>query len=374
MADIKELFALTEEEALRRYGTYKSRDPFSDIPAALLSSAHIQAYIAKTGMVFPYFPADNPEEERITSASLIMTIGPEVLYWEPRKSVFSYEDRRRYYNNLEEGDAITLRQNSITFLRPAERFNLPDYIAARFNLRIKYVHRGLLLGTGPLIDPGFKGYPMIPVHNLTENEYEVHVGDKFINVEFTKISDINIEGKGLEADYNFEYLQNRGKAFDYTFTKYIDKNVPQKKVKSSLSSVIDEAKKVVEKQKKILWWSFIAGLVAIAGLILGGYMLTLSATEIINAARERIDQQKELETKVLNLQKSLLKLQEKITGLSSGTVTIKNTHGIINQSRDSESGLINKEIQSNKGKNVVEKVDTEGRKINPGDENKNSSK
>ena len=211
MPDEKIDFAPTEEDALSRYKKFKSVDPFLHILPALLSSAQIQAYIAKTGMIFPYFPSDDPKKEKVTSASLTMTIGPEVLYWDS-------EGKEQYKRDLQEDESIILRPNSMTFLRPAERFNIPDYIAVRFNLRRVHVHRGLLLGTGPLIDPGFKGYPMIPVHNLTENEYVVRVGDDFINVEFTKIiCDINYrynqQTEGFELP--FEYKENRGKTFDF---------------------------------------------------------------------------------------------------------------------------------------------------------------
>jgi hypothetical protein len=60
---------------------------------------------------------------------------------------------------------------------------------------------------------------MIPVHNLTENQYDVRVGDEFINVEFTKISDIHntTQVDTLGEKYTFEYKKNRGKTFDFPF-------------------------------------------------------------------------------------------------------------------------------------------------------------
>jgi len=311
MPDMKRYFASTKEEAIKRYERYKNLDPFPDVFPALLSSAHIQAYIAKTGMIFPYFPEADSKKEMVTSASMIMTIGPEVLYWDSK-------DKQQYCMNLQKEDSITLRPNSITFLRPAERFNIPDYIAVRFNLRIVHVHRGLLLGTGPLLDPGYKGSPMIPVHNLTDNEYVVRVGDEFINVEFTKISNIGEKPilKENDNEISFEYKQNRGKTFDYSFTKFIDKNVPQRKVKSSLSAVIDKANRVVKKQKKLLIWSFVGGLIAIAALIYGGYQLTLSATRIMDDARDRIDHHKNQDLILNQLQEKIQKLEKQIDDLT----------------------------------------------------------
>lgn len=73
MADLREYFASTEEEALAKYEEHKGIDPFPDIFPALLSSAYIQAYIARTGMIYPYSPADDPKKERVTSASMTLT-------------------------------------------------------------------------------------------------------------------------------------------------------------------------------------------------------------------------------------------------------------------------------------------------------------
>ena len=87
------------------------------------------------------------------------------------------------------GSKITLHANSITYLWMKEELMLPQYIAARFNLHIRHVHKGILLGTGPLVDPGFFGKLLIPLQNLTNNKYELKGGEGIIWVEFTKISE-----------------------------------------------------------------------------------------------------------------------------------------------------------------------------------------
>ena len=349
MSDIK--YASTKEEADDKYKDYKKVDPFPNIPPALLSSGHIQAYIARTGLVYPYRPSTDPKKEKLTQASLTMTIGSEVMSWDDKEN-------RQYDNSLKVGDEIILPPNSITFLRPAERVNLPDYIAARFNLRIIHVHRGLLLGTGPLLDPGFKGYPMIPVHNLTDNEYRVQVGEDFIGVEFTKIE---ISDKGLEEingsqDSPFAYIENMGKTLDFAFPLYIAKNVPQRKVKSSLSAVIDRANKVVvevkdtvkkqinisndavneqikvsrdavEKMESLGRKQIIIGMITLVGLLIAAYTLTITSLDIIDRAGEKINTQnnsfvsaKEFQDKIDQLQENLNALDVKIKGSSAESV------------------------------------------------------
>ena len=43
---------------------------------------------------------------------------------------------------------LIVKANSIVFVESDIDFRLPDFIALRFNLQIRHVHRGLLLGTG----------------------------------------------------------------------------------------------------------------------------------------------------------------------------------------------------------------------------------
>src|SRR6202022_1847248 len=52
---------------------------------------------------------------------------------------------------------LSVPPNSLAFVSVGERLRLPHYIAARFNLMIDLVYKGLLLGTGPQVDPGFQG-------------------------------------------------------------------------------------------------------------------------------------------------------------------------------------------------------------------------
>jgi deoxycytidine triphosphate deaminase len=169
-------FANTHEDAERKYVKYRDLDPFPQIPPALLTSADIMDYVAATGMLHPF----NPESGKLKPASYEADVLGTVQYWDA--------DGHRVVDQLRRGASFTLKQNSIAFVEVEQRFRLPHYIAARFNLRIKHVYRGLLLGTGPLVDPGFRGRLFIPLHNLTNNDYEIAGGEGLLWVEFTKLS------------------------------------------------------------------------------------------------------------------------------------------------------------------------------------------
>ena len=178
MTTYDEKYAKSDPEAVRRYSVYKSVDPFPLIPPALLNSADIADYVSATGMICPF--DDGPE--MLKSASYRVRILGECVYWDDsglKKSV-----------DLRVGDEFKLPPNSISFVSLEPVFRLPDYLAIRFNLDISHVYKGLLLGTGPLVDPGFVGKLFIPLHNLTANEYTLRAYDSIIWMEFTKLSPI----------------------------------------------------------------------------------------------------------------------------------------------------------------------------------------
>ena len=161
-----------DADAKARAEKFERDDPFKDMPRALLSSVEILDYANVTGMLFPF------REEQLKSASYEVYIGGEVIWWDGKGQRHSKVVRR--------GSPLVLEANSIVFVQVEPTFRLPNYIAIRFNLRITHVHRGLLLGTGPLVDPGFHGQLLIPLHNLTSENYEINTNDALIWIEFTK--------------------------------------------------------------------------------------------------------------------------------------------------------------------------------------------
>lgn len=172
--DVKGAKAESEAEGL--YAATKALDPYPDVPPALLNSAHIEDYVLATGMVFPYQP------DRRKSASYALRVGNRMAFFDPAAP------RQTPYRTLHESESFELPPNSLVYVQTKELFQLPNYMAVRFNLHIELVHKGLLLGTGPLVDPGFSGRLLIPLHNMTANTYVLAENDELIWVEFTKTS------------------------------------------------------------------------------------------------------------------------------------------------------------------------------------------
>jgi len=166
----------TEDDTIATacFEKWGSKDPFPDVDPSLLNSADIHDYVATTGMLAPFYPAS------LKSASYEAALLGDLIWWDDKKEP--------HHQNLQENQPFELKANSVAFVSVEPKFRIPDYIALRFNLRITLIHRGLLLGTGPLVDPGFVGKLAIPLHNLTDKPWTLKGGDPLIWIEFTKLS------------------------------------------------------------------------------------------------------------------------------------------------------------------------------------------
>ncbi|MCI9518782.1 MAG: hypothetical protein HFK08_05930 [Clostridia bacterium] len=163
-----------------KYNKFKNIDPFPDIENALLNGNDVAKYVLATGLLDPFKP------DQLSGVTYTARFSGELYYWTSKGEPV--------HQTVEEGKEHRIPPNSITYLEIDTCFRVPNYMALRFNLRVKNVYKGLLLGTGPIIDSGFVGRIFIPLHNLTCNYYIIKKGAKLIEIEFTKLSkNINVQ-------------------------------------------------------------------------------------------------------------------------------------------------------------------------------------
>lgn len=301
------LFAETAKEAERRYTAWRCNDPFPSVSSSLLTSAEIADYVSATGMVCPFYP------EKLKSASYEVNFKGQVIYWTGDGS-----KKNHFY---EDGEIFTLKRNSIAFVQVEPEFRLPNYIALRFNLKITHVYRGLLLGTGPLVDPGFAGRLFIPLHNLTNDDYEFVSGKGLIWMEFTKLNWPPPDANGGSA--SGDYYPKRGAFVRFPRDKkgnnldyYLGKASPNRPIRSSLPNDIKEssnaalaAREAAEVSKKealdakatvekIYRVSIFVGV----GIMIGLVALLMDVFQLVNQVETGLESKiKALEQKVLEI-------------------------------------------------------------------------
>ncbi len=241
-------YANNDEEAEKRYQKYKSKDPFPDIPPALLNSADIQDYVAATGMIYPF------DHEKLKSASYGVKLKGSCIYWN--------EKERKCVKEISDKSEFILEKNSIVYVAIEPTFRLPNYIAQRYNLSISHIHKGLLLGTGPIVDPGFNGKILIPLHNLTDNNYTLRGSDILIWIEFSKISHNTRWFSQENLDRLGEYIEfPTGKNLS-NINDYFHKANAGSPIRSSITAIQSIAESA-KKRTNIITWSGIAAVVAI---------------------------------------------------------------------------------------------------------------
>jgi deoxycytidine triphosphate deaminase len=218
-------YAPDSKTANERAERFRYFDPFAGkIPPALLSSQDFIKYVKVTSLIYPFFE----DKQRIKAASYEARVGGKSIRWD--------EDGKRIVTVFNEHTPLHLPKNTITFVQIESTIRLPQYIALRFNLRSANVHRGLLLGTGPLIDPEFEGDILIPIHNLTDEDYTIPREEGLIWIEFTKTSSA--------PDPAWKYRIEARKTL-VTAESYLEKANKNNPIRSSIKGAIRDVRQDV---------------------------------------------------------------------------------------------------------------------------------
>ncbi len=285
-----------EEIIQNKFDEYSFKDPYPEILPSLLNPIDIEKYIHKTGMISPFI------KKNLKTVTYRVPLYGDIHYW---------ENNERKIKELNENidDVFELKPNAIIYIHISTTFRVPYYIAFRFNLKIDLVHKGLLLGTGPVVDPGFQGRIMIPIHNLTANKYTLRAGDGLIWVEFTKLSPY--EDNVKEPPTKFDSL------IKHTANDYFHSANHMQKIESAIPDAMNSAKKDAETAKKTVtllsWGATLVVLLTVAGITIAGYTLLAN---VITPTISLIDTQKNQlvknSTEIKELQETVKELQNKI--------------------------------------------------------------
>lgn len=65
---------------------------------------------------------------------------------------------------------------------------LPRDVAAQIGLRSEYARRGLVLLSGPQVDPGFRGVLVVRVVNLAPKPVALAFGSPFLTLQFFRLT------------------------------------------------------------------------------------------------------------------------------------------------------------------------------------------
>jgi len=279
-----------DKEAHDKYEVTKLNDPYPEIQPALLSASDIVKYVTRTGMIVPF----HNDKQQLKQAAYAVKMLGKCIFWD--------DDGKKQELDIKEKDEFILKRNSIAFVSLEPRFRIPYYMALRFNLQILHIHRGILLGTGPLIDPGFDGKLAIPLHNLTMNDYTLRGGDDLIWIEFTKL---NMDKELLNGE-NANYVEFRPDKKINDINDYLHKAYHGHPIRSSLSEIKKVADDAMKRTNIITWTGVATALGLIIGFAVPGIQLVTDSNNYVKGAKEAYKQLTDKqEEKIKELQKRL---------------------------------------------------------------------
>jgi deoxycytidine triphosphate deaminase len=152
---------------------WKYEDPYPDEHGILLSN-RIHELCERRLLISGHY-----QKQNLRPASYTLRIGEDYIDSEGNLRRFTDDE-----------DSFVFEKNSIVFVTIKEEFDLPYYIIARFNLRVNWVYDGVLLGTGPQVDPGFTGYLSCPLYNLTNADITIKHAQNFATIDFEKTTSL----------------------------------------------------------------------------------------------------------------------------------------------------------------------------------------
>jgi deoxycytidine triphosphate deaminase len=188
-------------EEVRRLDGYwcPTVDERESRPTGVLLSDEIKHYVNTCRMIDPFQPA------LLTAAGYELTVGDEYS--------LGGEIKR-----LAEGEEIRIDAFQVAIIKTRETLNLPRFIIARWNIRVRWAYEGLLWVGGPQVDPGWIGHLCCPIYNLSNKQVTLRFGDPIARMDFVTTTPFNSSSvehqyrrppkRILFEDYNPEQLKS----------------------------------------------------------------------------------------------------------------------------------------------------------------------
>lgn len=171
-----------EKERLRRFPIIPSTPEAEDgIESGVLLSDQIKRLINKYKMIDPF------REDNLKAASYELSVGGK------------YGRAGKTYA-LDSNSKLTIEPFDVVIIQTRETLNLPPFLIARWNIRIKWAYLGLLWVGAPQVDPGFKGLLACPLYNLSSQPVTLSYGDPVAAMDFVTTTKVTPNSKPYPWD------------------------------------------------------------------------------------------------------------------------------------------------------------------------------
>jgi uncharacterized protein YceH (UPF0502 family)/dUTPase len=102
---------------------------------------------------------------------------------------------------LKPEESFAIEPFDVVLIQTLETLNLPPFLIARWNIRIKWAYRGLLWVGAPQVDPGFRGFLSCPIYNLSNKAVTLSHGEPIAAMDFVMTTPF-VAGKSLRYKWD----------------------------------------------------------------------------------------------------------------------------------------------------------------------------
>ncbi len=170
-----------ELERLRKFPSAPDEPDEEDRTLGVLLSDRIERLCDKYNMIHPL------NKEHLKPASYELSVG----------DLFS---RAGVTFPLKPGASFTIEPFDVVLIQTLETLNLPPFLIARWNIRIKWAYRGLLWVGAPQVDPGFRGFLSCPIYNLSNKPVNLTHGESIAAMDFVMTTPVTEKSIHYEWD------------------------------------------------------------------------------------------------------------------------------------------------------------------------------
>lgn len=118
--------------------------------------------------------------EHIQTCSYDLTFSGEYRMYDSKK--ICQENKA-----LKEGDKLIIPADAICFVLTNETVNIPNNLTASISLSMGLIKSGVMLAAQPPYDAGYSGKTVALLHNLSNENVEIEVGQHILNIVFDEL-------------------------------------------------------------------------------------------------------------------------------------------------------------------------------------------
>ena len=164
---------------------------------------------------------------------------------------------------------LTIDPHGIAIVTTYEWLNIPVFLIARWNLKVRMVYRGLVWVGSLQVDPGYQGFLFCPIYNLSSVEQQLVYRETLFTIDFvtTKLVD--------EKTDDLWSSQESGDKFSiFTFTRLDRQKIisaPEEAFKR-FETIIEQSASSMQNFQRIIWTVLAIMMSAIAIIATFGFM------------------------------------------------------------------------------------------------------